>query len=245
MHNSLNRYDNIAVDYGRKRKKPWKYFIEFLEKCEENDIDIERRLGSICCDLGCGTGRHTDVLMKYCDMYIGTDLSFRMLTIANGKLMQEQYIACDMKNMPLRNECLSSIVSIAVVHHLRKNTDRKHALKEIKRLIEANGAAIFSVWSAIKGRNSKAVKRKRFRKRMAGSNADNNEPKTLFLPWKCSTSQGRSIEIMRVYHLYTLNELFDFEKEFDVKYRAIIGDERAGNNYFLLALKPHDRQSTA
>lgn len=245
MQDSLNRYDKIAADYARKRKNPWKYFIEFLKKCEDKGIDIKSRIGDICCDLGSGTGRHADLLKKYCEIYIGTDLSFKMLSIANANKIDEQFVACDMRHMPFRDGSTSSVISIAVLHHLPLQQQRKKALKEFLRIIEKDGTILLSVWSAVKGKNSKRVKRHRFRHRMSCHSINNEEIKSIYLPWKTHDKDGNAVKIMRIYHLYTWNEIQRFKRFFTTEIREILGDERAGHNYFVLGSKSDDIQETS
>ncbi|MBD3353620.1 MAG: methyltransferase domain-containing protein, partial [Candidatus Lokiarchaeota archaeon] len=133
MARFITDYDDIAINYNHKRRKPWKYFLDFLEELNQLEIGTTLNTGGIVCDLGCGTGRHTQIILSKSDVYIGIDLSFKMLEIAKSNLektikiksVNSNWVACDVENLPFRENSFSNIYSIAVIHHIISKKHRQ------------------------------------------------------------------------------------------------------------------------
>ena len=97
---------------------------------------------SIVLDLGCGTGRN----MLYPNInFIGIDNCENFIKIC--KLKNLSVIEGDMCNIPLKNDSIDNIISIASFHHLISNLRRNQCLQEIYRVLKKNGTVLLSVWS--------------------------------------------------------------------------------------------------
>ncbi len=252
-----NKYDDIARDWFNKRNKPWNFFLEFLLELEHK-YETENPINGICCDLGCGTGRHTELLSIKSDLYIGTDLSHDMLIIAKENQINkeicfiQQWICCDIEHLPFRQKSITCIISIAVIHHILTEEKRKIVLKDISSILKKPGNLIISVWSAETGKNAQKVKEINDKIIKSGINyvehifKDYNNDilllklrkNDIFLPWRISKKNGEIIEIPRIYHLFSNEELKIFEVDFKLKLKSIIGNEKSGENFFLYLKKP-------
>lgn len=266
-----NLYDLIAQDYKAKRSQPWKYFLKFLEDIDNLGNDEKRPIHGICCDLGCGTGRHTSLISNKADIYLGLDLSFEMIKLGrksqlesnledkNNKIVKQQWIACDIEHIPLRNDSLSSIVSIAVIHHILSKIKRKELLNYLNDILKENGNIILSVWGCSIGEKGKSAKKRDYflcmseKKQFCIPQKKNNEKilglrkNDVYIPWRILVKNKGKIEIPRVYHLFTYSELQEFEKYFRIITIKIYPNihsvenkdvlNRAGINYFLFLKK--------
>lgn len=268
-----NVYDAIALDYHAKRSKPWKYFLKFLEDIEKQN-DVEKgSIHGIYCDLGCGTGRHSYIISNQADIYLGLDLSFEMINLArktqfdlnidgnNINIVKQQWIACDIEHIPLRNSSLSSIISIAVLHHILSHRKREMLLSNLHETLKDNGNMILSLWGSSVGEKAKSTKKRDYFLCMTGKkqfcilpNRKKSIKKILglkrndvYIPWRISMRDSGKIEVPRVYHLFTYSELQEFKKFFEIIAKKIYPDihsaenketiERSGINYFVLLKK--------
>lgn len=243
MPNFINRYDPIAVDYSKKRSKPWKLFLDFLDCTNDYYNSEEQIIKGICCDLGCGTGRHQEILAEKADLYIGADLSFEMLKIAKSKADNNkgnrQWILCDIENIPMRPKSITTLVSIAVIHHILTKKRRRKVINQIGDITQRKGFVLISVWGAAKGKNSSALKKATFRARIRKKkhmlkfrkgNYVKLGKNDILLPWSFIKKGNERIEVQRVYHLFNFSEL----QEFQTENLSTVLIRSLSNNYFLL-----------
>lgn len=251
----FNKYDDFAVDYSNKRKKPWKHFVEFLRTFFNWDNpSIKKDLG-VCCDMGCGSGRHTALLLEKSDVYIGLDLSFNLLKIAksdseiidNAKV---NWIACDIENLPLRENIFTTVVSIAVLHHIVGKKNRHKIMNEVYRSLKKQGITIISVWGYTNDQKKRAINKisnenlKAFRigRVWFFKYNENNkkikfqiktfEKNTLVIPWKVDKGNGNISSTLRIYHFFKKDEFIKLKGDFEVICENTYGDEITGPNYF-------------
>jgi SAM-dependent methyltransferase len=183
MTDFFTNYDSISKDYGNKRKKPWKFFLDFLDTIQKEGFKTKELESGVVCDLGCGSGRHSELLSKTADIYIGTDISFEMLLTAmhqhQGKQRSEekseekikddakqsikrQWIQCNLTELPFRQNTIDNSFSIAVVHHIQQQFYRNKVFSEIIRILKDNGFFAFSVWGLGTGKNFENLKKRQF-----------------------------------------------------------------------------------
>lgn len=93
-------------------------------------------------EVGCGTGRGLEILVKTADHYTGID-KYKSLTDE----LQEKYPQADFKAMVippfsgLEDNSFDTVVSFQVIEHIK---DDKNFLKEIHRVLKPGGKAIIS-----------------------------------------------------------------------------------------------------
>ncbi len=54
---------------------------------------------------------------------------------------------CDNLNLPLKDESLDAVLSIAVIHHIATVERRVKALRELARVLRVGGKVMISVWA--------------------------------------------------------------------------------------------------
>lgn len=97
--------------------------------------DIDRVL-----DMPCGTGRFLRGLARYVPHLVGADVSRDMIDVSRRyqrvkrqPLNLTEYVQCDAKHLPFRNDSFDLVVSGRFLHHLPP-ADRFLALREFSRV---------------------------------------------------------------------------------------------------------------
>ncbi|MEM4756911.1 MAG: class I SAM-dependent methyltransferase [Desulfurococcaceae archaeon] len=192
---NMATYELISSGYRSWRQKPWriiKVFNRFLEK----------HRGNYVLDLGSGPCVNGIDLVKGRNNYLlCLDISFSMSRISKENIERNNIlgdsIAADLLYLPLRENSIDLILSIASLHHIPPEMMRR-ALIEIKRIMKPRGRALITMWSwrqlrfLLKQVMNKALE-------IAGILFDSRE---FFISWR--TRKGT---YYRYYHLYTLEEL--------------------------------------
>jgi len=134
-------YDRIAAHFSRTREHPWPDVAEF----------VESREGARALDLGCGNGRHAELLADVADDVVGVDASSGLLAEARARADERGYdvslVRGDAARLPLRDATIDLAVYVATLHHLPTRDARRRSLDELARVLSADGTALVSVWS--------------------------------------------------------------------------------------------------
>lgn len=121
---------------------------EYLQK--ENEYLMEHiGMGGVLLDVGCGFGRHLNLLVEKCILGVGVDIDKLRITDAKENLRNFRNIflfLADAVNIPLASNSLDFIICM-------NNTfgnlfaKKEQALREMKRLIKHEGLIIISIHS--------------------------------------------------------------------------------------------------
>lgn len=134
-------YDRIAAHFSKTREHPWPEVESFLA--------AER--GCLGLDLGCGNGRHAELLAARVDRVVGVDASVGLLTEARARADERGFaldpVAGDAAAIPLRTGTVDLAVYVATIHHLRPRTRRVASLDELARVLAPGARALVSAWS--------------------------------------------------------------------------------------------------
>lgn len=134
-------YDRIAEHFSKTREYPWPEIEEFLAD----------RTGGLAVDVGCGNGRHTELLAANADRAVGVDASRGLLAEARDRAADRGFdadlLAGDAERLPLAADVADLAVYVATVHHLPSRDARVASLDELARVLTADGDALVSAWS--------------------------------------------------------------------------------------------------
>lgn len=130
-------YDRIGHHFAQTREYPWPEVESF---CAERRVDQ-------ALDVGCGNGRHTELLAEHADSVVGLDVSGELLSIASARVPGAAFIEGDATALPLIADSVELAVYVATIHHLPKRRLRRRSLDELARVLEDGGAALVSAWS--------------------------------------------------------------------------------------------------
>ncbi|MFX1592800.1 MAG: class I SAM-dependent methyltransferase [Promethearchaeota archaeon] len=242
-----SNFTQIAKDYHMKRKKPWRpleFFIDFLKN---KGYSFRGRI----LDLGCANGRNFKIMSNPPNKLIGIDVSLKLLNLASQNLKNVelfsqyeskffQLIHGDIVNLPIRENSIHTIFSIATIHHIRKKSKRKSAIIQMHEILKDEGKLILTVWRKWQ---------KRFRdyfflewlKRNIIIDYKNQQEATgleefgdKYVPWTLSNEKK---VYNRFYHFFSKRELKKLMKIFEIIYFKITGGPTNRDNFFVFALK--------
>lgn len=240
-------FNNIAKDYHSKRKKPWRpleIFIDFLKKkgyCFEGKI----------LDLGCANGRNFKAMNSPPSKLIGIDISLKLLKIANSNLKNVdqfssyeskffQLIHSDIVNLPIRENLINVIFSIATIHHIEKKSERKSALFQMHESLEEKGKLILTVWRKWQKKFRdyflwEWVKRNFYldyknQQKMIGLEEFGDK----YVPWTLS-KENEAYD--RFYHFFSKHELKKLMRIFKIIEFKITGGPTKKDNFFIFVRK--------
>ncbi|MFC4407430.1 class I SAM-dependent methyltransferase [Haloarchaeobius iranensis] len=134
-------YDRIADHFAQTREYAWPEVESFLENRE----------GVVGLDLGCGNGRHAELLAARCDSVVGLDISGGLLATAQERARERDFgvelVQADAARLPLATGSVDLAVYVATVHHLPTREARRRSLDELARVLSPDGTGLVSAWS--------------------------------------------------------------------------------------------------
>lgn len=92
--------------------------------------------GGVVADLGCGPGRHGQLLTRLGLRVVGLDLSAGMLRVARRRL--PSVVQADLRQLPLRGESLHGVWSAAALLHVPR-VDAPVVVEEYRRVLRPDG----------------------------------------------------------------------------------------------------------
>ncbi|MFC5366871.1 class I SAM-dependent methyltransferase [Salinirubrum litoreum] len=143
-------YDRIAAHFAQTREYPWPEVESFVAETVTEETD--RAL-----DLGCGNGRHAELLADHATEVVGLDVSRGLLGTASDRATERGFavdlVQGDASRLPLRDDTFDLAVYVATLHHLRPREARVASLDELARVLTPDGRggrggrALVSAWS--------------------------------------------------------------------------------------------------
>jgi len=138
-------YDRIADHFASTRAYPWPEVESFVTTVADNG-GLGRAL-----DIGCGNGRHTQLLAEHGADAVGLDVSRGLLSTAATRQAEQSFSAAllqgDAAHLPFADDTVSTAVYVATLHHLRPESTRRRSLAELGRVLQPGGLAVVSAWS--------------------------------------------------------------------------------------------------
>ncbi|KAG8453766.1 hypothetical protein GDO86_000405 [Hymenochirus boettgeri] len=127
-------YESTAPYFNEVQSKAWPKVRQFL---------LEQKPGSLIADIGCGTGKYLSVNSEIYNL--GCDYCKPLVEIArNNKL---EVMVCDNLNLPFRDRCFDTVISVGVIHHFSTKQRRIQAIKEMARTLVPGGQIMLYVWA--------------------------------------------------------------------------------------------------
>ncbi|TQQ81475.1 class I SAM-dependent methyltransferase [Halonotius roseus] len=138
-------YDRIADHFASTRAYAWPEVESFVTAIADHE-GLDRGL-----DLGCGNGRHTELLAEHGADAISVDVSRGLLSAAATRQRDHGFAADlvqgDAATLPFADDTFGQIVYVATLHHLRPESTRRESLAELGRVLQPGGLALISAWS--------------------------------------------------------------------------------------------------
>ena len=130
-------YDRIADHFSSTREYPWPEVESFCAG----------RRAATALDVGCGNGRHTELLAGHADRVLGLDVSHGLLSAARERVPGAALVAGDAASLPVADGAVGLAVYVATLHHLPTRRLRRVSLDELARALGDGGVALVSAWS--------------------------------------------------------------------------------------------------
>jgi ubiquinone/menaquinone biosynthesis C-methylase UbiE len=137
-------YDRIADQFAATREHPWPEVREFCERAADCATAL---------DLGCGNGRHAELLAERADRVVALDASGELLSVAGERALDRGYadrlapVAGDAARLPLTADGVDLAVYVAALHHLPTRALRRESLDDLERVLAPEARALVSVWA--------------------------------------------------------------------------------------------------
>ena len=189
-----NFYNNNYLYFDVTRVRIWPTI---------RNLPTKLKKGCKILEAGCGNGKNLDYLKLHGMNVYGIDFSEKLLGICKNKNLNVRY--ADIRNIPFPDNYFDCVISPAVIHHLKFETDRYKAIDEMLRVCKPNCRIIVSVWAVEQDDDSN-------RKFVFGDN---------FVSWK---NQYRYYFIYNKVNLLKFLEKYNIERLFWEK----------GNWYFII-----------
>jgi len=140
-------YDRIAAHFARTREYPWPEVESFVS---ERGGEVT---GTHALDVGCGNGRHVELLCEHGFGVTGIDASGGLLEEAKargrgrGFAERVEWVQADAAALPIRSGTVDLGLYVATLHHLAPREARVTSLSELARVLGSEGSALVSAWS--------------------------------------------------------------------------------------------------
>ncbi|WEL22071.1 class I SAM-dependent methyltransferase [Halorhabdus sp. BNX81] len=131
-------YDHIGTHFSKTRVNPWPEVEAFVADAADADLGL---------DVGCGNGRHVEILKQRADRVVGVDVSRSLLDAATERVPDGRFLLGDASNLPITNDRVDLALYIATLHHLPSREARIESLDELARVLDPDGEAFVSAWS--------------------------------------------------------------------------------------------------
>ncbi|WP_440989833.1 class I SAM-dependent methyltransferase [Haloarchaeobius baliensis] len=190
-------YDRIADHFAETREYAWPEVESFLAD----------RAGGLGLDLGCGNGRHAELLADRCERVVGADLSAGLLATARVRARERGFavdlVQADAAALPLATDSVDLAVYVATLHHLPTRDARRRSLDELARVLSPRGTALVSVWSTAHDRfdSENPARSGGSSERSSGEQRDQEESEEGFDTTVDWTLPGGEV-VPRFYHIY-------------------------------------------
>mgnify|MGYP006279344847 FL=1 len=136
-------YDRIADHFSATREYAWPEVESFLAD----------RTGTLGLDIGCGNGRHAELLADSTDRVCALDVSRGLLDEARERVAGTEAdgtirpVQGDASSLPVSTGVVDLAVYVATLHHLPSRELRVASLDELARVLAPGGRALVSAWS--------------------------------------------------------------------------------------------------
>lgn len=240
-------FNQIAKDYHLKRKKPWRPFAFFLHFLKNKKYSFRGKI----LDLGCANGRNFKIMSNPPNKLIGIDISPELLKIARENLKDVdqfshyesrffQLILGDIANLPIRQNSIDVIFSIATLHHIKKKSKRKSTIVQMYESLKENSKLILTVWRKWQKGLRNYFFLEWFKRNFSFDYKDQQKAMGLeefgdkLVPWTLSKEQQ---VYNRFYHFFSKKELKKLLKIFEIIAFKITGGPTDRDNFFVFARK--------
>ncbi|MBW6440777.1 class I SAM-dependent methyltransferase [Patescibacteria group bacterium] len=202
-------YDLIAKEWDLSRNRASKL---------KTDLIADINLGDKVLDIGCGNALMAPFILDKGALYVGLDISEKMIEIVRKKYVKEikngkvKFFSGQATELPFGDKKFDYIISYAVLHHIPSKKLQEKFFQEIKRVSKSNAKVRIIVWNLL---SDWANKRFNIEDQLAGKKSGD-----VIVPWKATS--GKVVE----------RYLYQFSKEELLLLAKTAGFEKIKIHYF-------------
>lgn len=126
-----------GVDVSQRQDYYWKYLDLFEKETMEDNLQSGKVL-----DLGCGTGRLTDVIFENGNTVIAADYVFELIKIVEEKNSNYTCINMSLVDIGIKDSSINSVVACRALQSSKDKEDKIKAVNEISRILKKDGTLI-------------------------------------------------------------------------------------------------------
>jgi len=131
-------YETIGEHFSKTREYAWPEVESFV---------ADRPPVGTALDVGCGNGRHAELLADVADGVVAVDASRALLAAAADRVPAGVALALgDAGRLPIQTDSVDLAVYVATLHHLPSAAARRDSLDELARVLTVDGRALVSAW---------------------------------------------------------------------------------------------------
>jgi SAM-dependent methyltransferase len=218
-------YEKIAGDYNQTRNK---FHTPLFDKLAEFAGEIKD--GQKVLDVGCGSGRLIELLLRKNIDYLGVDNSEALLDFARQKYPAYRFAGADILDLGKISDLnFGWVFCAAVLPHIPGKDLRIAALKQLKNKISENGKIVITVWNMWAQKKFRGKILKYAILKLIGKNK--MDCGDILFDWK--NPQGDAIA-QRYYHAFTKGQLKRIARKAGLKVEKLYKDKY---NYYFILLK--------
>jgi len=221
LEKTKENYNLTAEEYTRTRA--------FIPEDIKSLSDYVKE-GDKILDSGCANGRLYGVLKEKRVDYFGTDISERLVEIAEKNYPEGNFQIANALNLPLADNSFDKIYSISVIHNIPSRDFQLQYLKESRRVLRSGGLLILRVWDFWKRKEGwRLFLKYAFLKLVRKSKLDFYD---VLIPWK--DSRGKTV-VERYFHCFKKREIENLIKKagFKIKKSWREGKDPRTNIYII------------
>lgn len=136
VQQTIRTYDKIASEYCKKTRQ--KKFLDWEEDYIKKLLLYISRPNPLILDVGCGDGRHCNIIQENGGKAMGIDLSEGMLKEARVLFPDCDFQKMDMRNLSFEDDYFDGIWASGCIYHVPKS-DINDLIKEFKRALKLGG----------------------------------------------------------------------------------------------------------
>ncbi|EMA10107.1 Methyltransferase domain-containing protein [Haloarcula vallismortis] len=132
-------YEDIGDHFSKTREYAWPEVESFVDESGSAETAL---------DVGCGNGRHAELLADVASRVVGLDASRALLQAATDRVGDRvALLQGDATRLPLAAGTVDLAVYVATLHHLPSRSARRASLNELARVLAPDARALVSAWS--------------------------------------------------------------------------------------------------
>ena len=186
-------YDTISKHFSHTRMNQW-YEVDYL-------VNQYVQPGQTVLDLGCGNGRVADLVTQIKGLYLGMDVSEKLIEIARQLHPGLDFRVGNMMQTGFEDKAFHHVMLIASFHHIPSHDLRLKMLLEAKRIVKDDGYITMTNWNLHQWRYVPMRTAFNFKGLIQRHKMDWNDVR---IPWY---DQEKHLLAKRYYHAFTPAEM--------------------------------------